>query len=162
MSGSNSKRSRKRTLASSHLQVLEIISGLDPFRAAERSIVEVHPRSGDAPVVERDRRLDACVEARVGFALAIAFDVVELAQHGVGVTHLMDLAPHAAVGGGDGGWVDAEIEQRSVDPGASFGPQLRVETLPARAPECAHEGAVEKHEVGHGRRTPAARVRYRP
>src|SRR5205823_12346086 len=40
--------------------------------------------------------------------------------------------------------------------------QLCVDALPSGTTEAAHERAVEKHQVGHGRRIPPARERYRP
>ena len=63
-----------------HLEMLEVVARLDPLRAAERRVVEVHPRVRDVPVVERHRRLDARVQARRRVARTEAFDLVQRAR----------------------------------------------------------------------------------
>src|SRR5688500_7582716 len=78
---------------SSDLHVLEIIAGRDASRAAERSIVKIHPGARPRAVREHDVRLRSDVETLVGIVVPVALDVVERGQHHWRVGHLVDLAP---------------------------------------------------------------------
>ena len=62
----------------------------------------------------------------------------------------MHLAPDAAVGGGHGRRIDAEIEQRRVNPGPADRGQNAVETRATGPLEAGHERAVKKHQIRHG------------
>src|SRR4029077_15637350 len=94
---SHPRTSHRGSIVSSsfHLEMLEIVTGLDPLCAAERRVVEVRPRARDAAIIEGDGRLGAHVEAGVGFARTKALDLVQYGQHGVRVEHAIHLAPDA-------------------------------------------------------------------
>src|SRR5688572_17612254 len=68
--------------ASPDFDVCEVVAGEDARRLAERRVVEIHPRPGLRSVGERDIRLAACVQAAIGIARAVAFDLVERRQDG--------------------------------------------------------------------------------
>src|SRR5207249_10005559 len=62
----------------------------------------------------------------------------------------MHLAAHPAFRGLNGSWIDAQIEQHGVDPTEPDRFKSETDARSTDAFETTHEGAVEKHEIGHG------------
>src|SRR5205809_6954834 len=102
------------------------------------------------PSIERHGYFDSRVEARVGMIGPEPFDFVERGQHDGSIEHPVYFAPDSTVGRWNGAWIDAQIEQRGVDPATAFERELLIDAGSPVAPEAAHQRAIEEDQIGHG------------
>src|SRR3954453_12636739 len=81
---------------------------------------------------------------------AVAFDIVERTEDGLGIGHFVDLTPGLTVGRRHGGRIKTKIEERRANRASSDIGQLLVDARLAATIETGHERAIEENEIGHG------------
>jgi len=115
---------RRLTLA--RLQIFEVIAAFNSRGTADRPVIEVGPCIDETPIVQRDLRELARVEARTWFGRSVAFEFVEEVEHGGDVCHFVQLAVNSSVVVicTDRSWIDPKIEERSGDAAVAFERQL--------------------------------------